>query len=45
LGEALLELGSEEKNALASLDMEKILGIRSELPFLQDADEFDIRSD
>lgn len=40
LGEPLLELGSAEANGRAVISMDRLLEIRKELPFQQDADDF-----
>jgi omega-amidase len=40
LGEAVLELGTAEAGNSAHIQMDKLTGIRSQLPFQQDADKF-----
>lgn len=42
LGSTVLDLGTEECSDVASIELEKVVEIRSRLPFLQDADEFEI---
>ena len=42
LGESILDLGSEECSDKAAIDLEKVSLIRSQLPFQQDADDFEL---
>ena len=43
LGETVLDLGSEEGIGHAEIDWEKVTSIRSQLPFQQDADNFELK--
>jgi len=45
LGEAVLELGSEACSGAVTIDLQRVTDIRNELPFLQDADEFELKMD
>ena len=43
LGESLAHLGGEVTSAIVELDLEALNELRARLPFLDDADQFDIR--
>lgn len=40
LGETVLDLGTAECSESACIEMDKVIGVRSRLPFQQDADDF-----
>jgi len=40
LGQTVVDLGSREGSALASMELEKVKEVRRQLPFRQDADDF-----
>jgi len=42
LGETVLDLGSGEGSDAASIELAKVVAIRSQLPFQQDADDFEL---
>ncbi len=42
LGETVLDLGAVEGSGSVTIDLAKVKSIRSQLPFLQDADEFEL---
>ena len=43
LGEAVLELGSEQCIGAVTINLQRVKDIRDKLPFLQDADEFELK--
>lgn len=42
LGETMLDLGADEGNASVTIDLDQVSAIRGQLPFLQDADDFQL---
>jgi omega-amidase len=44
LGETVLDLGSKECSGIATIRLDKVAEVRSQLPFLQDADKFSLGS-
>lgn len=42
LGETVIDLGSREGTGIAEISLEKVTEIRKRLPFLQDADDFEL---
>ena len=44
LGEPVLDLGAEEGSGSAAIELDRVTTLRQQLPFQQDADDFDLRS-
>jgi predicted amidohydrolase len=42
LGETVLDLGTEECSGCATIELDKVKAVRSQLPFQQDADDFEL---
>lgn len=43
LGETVLDLGSDDCTGRAEISLERVTAVRSQLPFQQDADDFDLK--